>query len=121
MELEYRCVEIVSKKKIVEYARIRSHSHINFFLNQNDNLIFMENRGAKRNVFEIFSFNKSTGVIQNAHRVFDRNIPMNFLSPSFHHYIDIESNLYRIRVLDTFTDEVVQILPTHLHKFMCPK
>ena len=59
--------------------------------------------------------------MKNVVRTFNRSIPMNFLSPSFYHYIDIESHTHKIKVLDTFTDRVVQVLPPHLFKFMWSK
>ena len=107
MDFEYVCVEIVSKKKIVEYARVVSHDHMNFYVNQNDNMIFTEHRGSKHNVFEVSKLNGKTGMVSKVLRTFNRSIPMNFLSPSFYHYIDIESHTHKIKVLDTFTDKVI--------------
>ena len=121
MNFEYVCVEIVSKRKIIEYAKIVSSEQMNFYLNSNDNLIFTEHRGSKHNVFEVTQFNRKTGTIDNVLRTFNRSVPMNFLSPSFHHYIDIESHTHKIKVLDTFTDQVIQVLPSHLYKFMWSK
>lgn len=46
---------------------------------------------------------------------------MNFLSPSFYHYIDIESHTHKIKVLDTFTDHLICQLPPNMYKFMCKK
>ena len=46
---------------------------------------------------------------------------MNFLSPSFYHYIDIESHTHKIKVLDTFTDRLICVLPQHMYKFMYKK
>ena len=114
-------MEIVSKRKIVEYAKIVSHDHMNFYVNSNDNLIFTEHCGSKYNVFEVIDFDKKTGVTGKVLRTFNRSIPLNFLSPSFYHYIDIESHTHKIKVLDTFTDKVVQVLPPHLYKFMWSK
>ena len=121
MDFEYSCTEIVSKKKIIEYAKVVCADHMNFYVNANDNLIFTEHRGAKHNVFEVTEFDKKSGIIGKVVRTFNRNIPMNFLSPSFHHYIDIESHTHRIKVLDTFTDKIICILPACHYKFMCTK
>ena len=33
MDFEYKCVEIVSKRKIVEYAKVVSTDHMNFYVN----------------------------------------------------------------------------------------
>ena len=111
MDYEYSCVEIISKKKMVEYAKVRCHDFMNFYMNQNDNFIFTEHRGQKHNVFEVTEFDKKTGEIKDVRRTFNRNIPMNFFSPSFYHYIDIESHTHKIKVLDTFTDELICMLP----------
>ena len=104
MMFEYLCVEIVSKKKVMEYARLVCEKYTNIYVNSNDDLIMVEQRGAKHNVFDILRFDKTSGEILDTHqpfRTFNRSIPMNFLSPSFHHYIDIESHMHRIKVLDT--------------------
>lgn len=53
LQFEYKCVEIVSKKKIIEYAKVVIPDHVNFYVNSNDNMIFTEQRGLKHNVFEI--------------------------------------------------------------------
>ena len=72
-------------------------------------------------MFEVQRFDKKTGVVQDVVRTFNRNIPMNFLSPSFYHYIDIESHTHKIKVLDTFTDHLICQLPPNMYKFMCKK
>ena len=61
MDYEYSCVEIISKKKMIEYAKVRCHDFMNFYMNQNDNFIFTEHRGQKHNVFEVTEFDKKTG------------------------------------------------------------
>ena len=72
-------------------------------------------------MFEVTEFDKKSGQIKKVKRTFNRSIPMNFLSPSFYHYIDVESHTHKIRVLDTMTDQLVCVLPSHLYKFMCNK
>jgi len=97
MKYEYLCVEIISDKKIMECAKLVCDEHMNIFVSSNDDLIMTEHRGSKHNVFDILKFNKKTGQIIDPHkpfRTFNRSVPMNFLSPSFHHYIDIESHTH---------------------------
>ena len=42
MKYEYLCVEIISDKKIAEYARLVYHEHKSIFINSNDDLVMME-------------------------------------------------------------------------------
>ena len=124
MRYEYLCVEIISNKKVMEYARLVCDVYMNIFVNSNDDLVMVEHRGSKHNVFEILRFDKQTGEILEPgrpFRTFNRSIPINFLSPSFHHYIDIESHTHRIKVLDTQKDQVVCLLPKAHFGFMCSK
>ena len=84
-------------------------------------MLLTEHRGLKHNVFEVTAFDRKTGQIGRVLRTFNRSIPMNFMSPSFYHYIDIESHSHKIKVLDTFTDNLICVLPQHLYKFMWAK
>ena len=45
MNFEYKCVEIVSKKKVIEYAKVIMPDHMNFYVNSNDDMIFAEIKG----------------------------------------------------------------------------
>lgn len=120
MNYEYLCVEIIAADKIKVYGKVVSRDYMNFYMNCNDNLILTEHRGQKHNVFEVTEFDKKTGQIKNVIRKFNRSVPMNFLSPSFYHYIDIESHRHRIRVLDLDENQIC-VLPQHLYKFMWSK
>ena len=120
-DFEYVCVEIVSKKKVVEHARVISQEHMNIFVNSHNNMVFTEHRGSKYNVFEVNEFDKTTGMIGKMRRTFNRSIPLNFLSPSFNYHIDIESHTHKIKVIQTFENKTACVLPQHLYKFMCTK
>ena len=50
---EYLCLEIVSKRKVQQYAKIVTPEHMNLFVNSTNDMIFTEHRGTKHNVFEI--------------------------------------------------------------------
>jgi hypothetical protein len=84
----YKCVEIVSKRKIKEHTRVVSDDKINFFVNSLNNLIYCPRSNNKR-MHEILRIDNKTGVIGDMLRSFTNTIPLNFLSPSYYSYIQI--------------------------------
>lgn len=64
---EYLCVEIISGKKIAEYAKLVCNDHKIIYMSSNDDLVMMEHHDSKHSVFEILKFNKKTGQIVDAH------------------------------------------------------
>ena len=110
-------MEIVSKRKMKEYAKIVCDDKMNFYVNSSNNLIFSAQKSNKR-VLELSSFNKETGEIKDVLRTFTHAMPLNFLSPTFYSYIQVAYNARRIRVRETFTDEAKCNIPQHFHKYL---
>ena len=106
----YLCVEIVSKRKLKQHAKLISEDKMNFYVNARNDLIFSQQRGHKR-AFEITSFDKKTGEIKDMLRSFTHTMPLTFLSPSFYCYIQVEHHTHRIRVRETFTDHILCTIP----------
>ena len=107
----------MSKKRIVEYAKVLSEDKISFFINSKNDKIFAHQKGRK-NVFEITEFNKDTGELGDVQRSFVQSTPLNFLSPSFDQYIYIEQNSHKIKVRNTKRDDIVCTLPQHFNKYL---
>jgi hypothetical protein len=45
-------------------------------------------------------------------------VPLNFLSPSYYHFIFIESHTHRIKIKDVFSDAEVCTIPQHFYKHL---
>ena len=117
MMYTYKCVEIVSKRKIKEHARVVSDDKINFFVNSLNNLIYCP-RSSNKRMHEILRIDHKTGVIGDMLRSFTNTIPLNFISPSFYSYIQIQPSTHKIRVRETFNDAIICTIPQHFYKFL---
>jgi hypothetical protein len=114
----YKSVEILSSTDIYEHAMIISPDQTQLFVNVNNDCLYVEQRDSMTSYYGLMHFDKFTGQIGDKFKTFSRKLPLNFLSPSFIHYIHIESHTHSIYVRDVTTEGIVCKIPTHFIKHL---
>jgi len=110
----YLLVELMSKNTLKEHARVCSHGYHNLYINSENTLYFAEKKGRRANTYELTRFDKTTGKIGEVIKTFNFHMPLHFLSPSFRHYIYVETHTQKVKVKDSRGDKTVCVLPSRL-------